>query len=209
MSEEGQDQTRLYKRLSILILALIAIIAVLSIAWVILQWSIAESVYSVKAGLDWFGITFYSDYTFIVAALFSLLLVYPKPGGSDLWKFGTVLYRRMRPYVEEEEKRPSEKLNVWLWFLWQTIKWATGFYTFATFGAFPFLGPIMDPIRMMIMGLGSWGDVPRVLALPIAPASGAGLVDLMPTIRLSCLSSRPDSSSDCCPTSPPEGAQSG
>jgi hypothetical protein len=186
MSEEGgRDQARLFKWLSVFILILIGIIAVLSVAWVILQWSIAESVYSLKAGLDWFGITFYSDYTFVAAALFSLLLVYPGPGGSDLWKLGTVAYRRMRPYVEEEEeRRPSEKLNVWLWILWQTIKWAIGFYAFATFGAFPFLGPIMDPIRMMVMGLGSWEDVPRAFALPVAPASGASLVGLMPTLTV-------------------------
>jgi hypothetical protein len=181
---EGEGRTGLYKWLSVFFLVLIGIIAALSVAWVILRWSIAESVYSLKAGLDWFGITFYSDYTFVAAALFSLLLIYPRPGGSDLWKFGTVVYRRMRPYETEQESTPSEKMNFWLWVLWQTIKWAIGFYTFATFGAFPFLGPVMNPIRMMIMGLGSWGDVPRVLVLPITPASGAGLVNLMPALTI-------------------------
>ncbi|MDG7015753.1 MAG: hypothetical protein JRM82_00075, partial [Nitrososphaerota archaeon] len=105
-------------------------------------------------------------------------------GRSDLWKLGTVLYRRSRPYEAEQEARPSEEMNVWLWVLWQTVKWAMGFYTFATFGAFPFLGPIMSPIRMMAVGLGSWADVPRVLTLPVSPASGSGFIDLMPTLTI-------------------------
>ena len=184
MGTEGEEQVRMNKRLSMLILALIAVAVVLGAAWVILQWSIAESVYSLKAGLDWFGITFYSDYTFIVAGLFALLLVYPRPGRSDLWKLFTVMWRRARPYMEENEVMPSERLNVWLWVLWQAVKWAIGFYSFVSFGAFPFMGPIMNPIRMTIMGLGSWADLPRVLSLPLFPASGSGFIDLMPALSI-------------------------
>jgi hypothetical protein len=184
MGTEEEVQTQRYKWPSLLILVLIGVAVVLAIAWLILQWSIAESVYSLKAGLDWFGITFYSDYTFVVGALFALLLVYPRPGRSDLWKLGTVLYRRARPYMEEGEVVLNEKLNVWLWVLWQAIKWAIGFYAFVEFGAFILLGPIMNPIRMMIMGLGSWSDLPRVLALPITPASGSGFIDLMPALSI-------------------------
>jgi hypothetical protein len=184
MGLEGEEQVRLNRRLSLLIVVLIGIVAVLAVAWVILQWSIAESVYSLKAGLNWFGITFYSDYTFIVGALFALLLIYPSPGRSDLWKLVTVMYRRTRPYTEEGEVVPSEKLNIWLWVLWQTIKWALGFYGFVASGSFILLGPIMNPIRMMIMGLGSWADVPRVLSLPISPATGSGFIDLMPTLSI-------------------------
>ncbi|HYB45306.1 MAG TPA: hypothetical protein VEC92_02170, partial [Nitrososphaerales archaeon] len=184
MGVEGEEQVRLNKRLSILVVVLIGVVAVLAAAWIILQWSIAESVYSLKAGLNWFGITFYSDYTFVVGALFALLLIYPSPGKSDLWKLFTVMYRRTRPYTEEGEAVPSEKLNIWLWVLWQTIKWALGFYGFVSSGAFILLGPIMNPIRMMIMGLGSWADIPRVLSLPVAPATGSGFVDLMPTLSI-------------------------
>ena len=183
-SDAGNDPTRLYRRLTVLVLILIAVASVLAVAWVILQWSVAESVYSVKAGLDWFGITFYHEYTFIAAALFALLLVYPRPGGSDLWKLGTVGYRLTRPYEAEGEKRPSEKMNVWLWSLWQTVKWAVGFYTFVSTGGFLFLGPVMNPITMMTMGLGSWVDVPTVFALPVAPASGPGFINLMPTLSI-------------------------
>ncbi len=184
-SDDGDGPARLYKRLTLLILTLIAIAAVLAVAWVILQWSIAESVYSAKAGLDWFGITFYHEYTFVAAGLFALLFVYPKPGGSDLWKLGTVVYRRMRPYeAEEEGTRISDKMNVWLWALWQTLKWAIAFYAFSASGGFPFLGPTMNPIIMMAMGLGSWADLPKVFALPLAPESGPGFIGLMPTLSI-------------------------
>ena len=183
MTEERESQPRLFRWLSILIVALIAFVVVLAVAWVLLQWAIAEHVYSLKAGLDWFGITFYHDYTFVAAALFALLLVYPRRGGSDLWRLGTVAYRLTRPY-EAEENRPSEKMNNWLWGLWQTVKWAVGFLLFVTYGGFLFLGPTMNPIMMMSMGLGSWGSVPGVFALPLTSATGAGFVSLMPTLSV-------------------------
>jgi hypothetical protein len=180
-----EDRARLYKWLTRLVLVFIAVAVALAVAWVILQWSIAESVYSAKAGLDWFGITFYHEYTFVAAGLFALLLVYPNPGGSDLWRLGTVLYRRMRPYeAEQEGTRISEKMNVWLWALWQTLKWALAFFAFTASGGFPFLGPVMNPITMMTMGLGNWADVPRIFALPLSPTSGAGLVALMPAMTV-------------------------
>ena len=73
--DAGEERARLYKWLTRLIVVIVALTAVLATAWVILQWSIAESVYSAKSGLDWFGITFYHDYTFIAGGLFALLLV--------------------------------------------------------------------------------------------------------------------------------------
>jgi hypothetical protein len=42
----------------------------------------------------------------------------------------------------------------------------------------------MNPISMITMGLGSWSDVPRVFVLPIAQASGPGLVRLMPALTI-------------------------
>jgi predicted RNA-binding protein len=98
LGTENEGQPRLFRRLSVLVIAVVAVIAALAVLWIILQWSIAVHVYSLKAGLDWFGITFYHDYTFVAAALFALLLIYPRPGGSDLWKLGTVIYRLQRPY---------------------------------------------------------------------------------------------------------------
>ncbi len=171
------------------LLALIAVIIVLGIAWVILQWSIAEYVYSTKAGLDWFGITFYHDYAFVAAALFSLLLIYPKVGGSDLAQIFSVVGRRARrgydyePTVESPrtETRP---MNGWLWAIWQAVKWAIGFYLFVSFHGFLFLGETMNSITMATMGLGSWSELGRVFLLPLYPASGSELVSLMPTMQI-------------------------
>ena len=97
-ADEAGGRTRFGRKTAWFFIAVIAVIIVLSIAWVILQWSIAEYVYSTKAGLDWFGITFYHDYVFIAAGLFALLLIYPKVGGSDLWRLVGVLGRRTRRY---------------------------------------------------------------------------------------------------------------
>jgi hypothetical protein len=184
-AEAALGSPKVRRALTFFFLVVIAAAVALGVAWVVLNWSIAQSVYSAKAGLGWFGITFYHDYTFIAAGLFALLLVYPKPGGSDLWRLGTVVFRRMRPYeAEQGGMRIPEKMNVWLWALWQVLKWAIGFYAFAASGAFPFLGQIMNPIMMMSMGLGSWANVPRIFALPLAPASGASLVALMPSMSV-------------------------
>ncbi|HYC26621.1 MAG TPA: hypothetical protein VEB67_01205, partial [Nitrososphaerales archaeon] len=184
--EAGDDgRVRLYRWLTRVLVVLIAVAVVLGIAWVVLQWSIAEAVYSAKAGLDWFGITFYHDYIFVAAGLFGLLVIYPRPGGSDLWRLGGVFFSRVRPVgVEEELPRVGDRMNVWLWALWQTVKWTVAFYAFASTGAFPGLGPIMNPIMMMTMNLGSWGNVPTIFALPVAPASGAGFVTLMPSLSI-------------------------
>ena len=178
-----EAEPRIFKRLSMLVIALAALVAVLSVLWIVLQWSIAEHVYSLKAGLDWFGITFYHDYTFVAGALFALLLIYPRPGGSDLWRLGTVGIRLMRPY-DEGGQRPSEKMNVWLWGLWQVVKWALGFYIFVATGGFLILGSVMNPIMMMSQGLGSWGAVPQIFALPLTSATGAGWVSLMPALNV-------------------------
>jgi hypothetical protein len=71
----------------IFLIIIIAIITVITALWIDLQWSIAIQVYNQKAGLNWFEITFYHNYTFIAAALFALLLINPITGHSDLWRF--------------------------------------------------------------------------------------------------------------------------
>jgi hypothetical protein len=183
LGAEDSGPPRVFRRLSILVIALVAVVAVLAVLWIVLQWSIAEHVYSLKAGLNWFGITFYHDYTFVAAAIFALLLIYPRPGGSDLWRLGTVAIRLMRPY-DEEERRPSEKMNIWLWGLWQVVKWALGFYIFVATGGFLILGPIMNPIMMLSQGLGNWGSIPSIFALPLTSATGTEWVNLMPALTI-------------------------
>jgi len=170
----------------LVLLVVIGATVVLSVAWVILQWSIAEAVYSSKADLNWFSITFYHDYLFVAAALFALLLIYPKVGGSDLRGLFDVLGRTMRRDEFEQEERPrrNEKMNPWLWALWQTVKWAFGFYLFVAIHGFPLLGEVMNSTMMAIMGMGSWASVPRILVLPLLPASGQELVSLMPAMQI-------------------------
>ena len=188
-SDEVEVRTRFGRKTAWFFIAIIAVILVLSIAWVVLQWSIAEYVYSTKATLNWFGITFYHDYVFIAAGLFALLLIYPKVGGSDLWRLVGVLGRRTRRYEYENEppeapRTDGRAMSPWLWALWQTAKWALGFYAFVSLRGFPLLGQIMNPIMMTIMGLGSWTSVARVFFLPLFPASGPQLVGLMPTMQI-------------------------
>jgi hypothetical protein len=186
MEGEEPRRFRFGRGLTWLLLAVIGVTIVVSIAWVILQWSIAQAVYSSKADLNWFGITFYHNYLFLAAGLFALLVVYPKVGGSDLKGLIEVLGRRMRRDEFEQEERPrsNEKMNPWLWAIWQTLKWALAFAAFVAIHGFPLLGETMNSIMMAIMGLGSWASVPRIFVLPLFPASGAQLVTLMPAMQI-------------------------
>jgi hypothetical protein len=182
---EEQGRARIVRKFVWLFFGVLIATVILAIAWLVLEWSISEAVYSSKAGLDWFGITFYRDYLFVAAALFSLLLINPKPGGSDTWRLFRTIGRFARRYEEEETAPKGDGwLNVWLWALWQTLKWATGFYLFVSVHGFTILGETMNSIMMMVTGLGSWGSVPRIFVLPLLPASGEELVGLMPSMQI-------------------------
>jgi hypothetical protein len=174
----------------IIIAAIITIIVVLSILWIDLQWSISINVYSQKAGLDWFAITFYHNYVFIAAALFSLLLLNPLAGHSDLWRFVNSLNKAFYPATERSDQYviPTESPKVTLskprWLLWQLLKWVGAFIIFVVLrGDLPFIGNVMNPIMMAATGTGSWGSIGRIFILPLAPASGTELVTLMPTME--------------------------
>ena len=52
-----------------IILAIVVILIAFIGADIWLNWTINESMYQTKAGLDWFGINFYGGLTFIVAGL--------------------------------------------------------------------------------------------------------------------------------------------
>jgi hypothetical protein len=174
----------------IIIAAIITILVVLSILWIDLQWSISINVYSQKAGLDWFAITFYHNYVFIAAALFSLLLLNPLAGHSDLWRFVNSLNKAFYPATERSDQYviPTESPKVTLskprWLLWQLLKWVGAFIIFVVLrGDLPFIGNVMNPIMMAATGTGSWGSIGRIFILPLAPASGTELVTLMPTME--------------------------
>jgi hypothetical protein len=176
-----------------LIIGVIAVVVALFAAWTYLEWSIYDYMYSLKAGLNWFQIVFYHNYTFIAAALFSLLLINPKVGESDLWRLvstflrGSLMVRRPR---ELEGEAPAyepirlPKPGKWLWFLWQVIKWSAGFAYFVLTSGLMYLGNVMNPLMMLSMGMGDWSKVPRILILPLFPASGTELVSLMPALEI-------------------------
>ena len=172
----------------IIILIIVIVVAVLSALWVSLQWSIAIQVYSQKAGLNWFEITFYHNYTFIAAALFALLIINPMPKHSDLWRLFYSFQNAFYPETEREQAtpipNPPPPLTRQRWLIWQILKWTVAFGIFiAIRGYLPFIGNVMNPIIMAATGIGSWADVGRIFTLPFAPATGTELVSLMPTME--------------------------
>lgn len=169
-----------------MLIAILAIIVALFAAWTYLEWSVAEKVYSAKSGLDWFGITFYHSSTFILAALLALLVINPRVGKSDLSGLVTLLSRRTTYGDEVQYQRPLGEIKTgpWVWGFWQLVKWVLVFTYFVSNQSFPFLGPIMNSVAMLGQGLGTWGDVPRLLVLPLFPASGTELINLMATMEV-------------------------
>ena len=167
------------------LVAIFAIIVGLFAAWTYLEWSVAEHVFSAKAGLDWFGITFYHGYIFVVGALLALLVINPQVGKSDLSGLVVLMSRRQSPYGEEYARPLTEiKPGVWVWGFWQFVKWALVFGYFVLNRSFPLSGPIMNSVAMLAQGLGSWSQIPGLLALPLFPSSGTGLIGLMPTMEV-------------------------
>jgi hypothetical protein len=175
-----------------LVLGITILVVALSALWIDLQWSISIQVYSLKAGLDWFQIVFYHNYVFVAGALFSLLLVNPKIGHSDLWRLIAAIRKGVSFEPRLEKPKDSTPTPVspqlphgkWLWLPWQIAKWGLGFAVFIIGrGNLFFIGNAMNPIMMASMGIGSWSEVPRIFVLPISAASGADLVSLMPSME--------------------------
>ncbi len=183
MEEPGRRRISFGPKMAWALIGVLTIVLALFAAWTLLEWSIAEHVYSLKAGLDWFGINFYGGSTFIAAAVLALVVINPEVGKSDLGSLISLLSRRMTSY--EESERPGEvKAGKWLWGLWQLAKWAAVFGLFVANRSFPLLGQVMNPIAMMSQGLGDWSAVGRVFLLPAFPASGNEFVGLMPTLEI-------------------------
>src|ERR1700730_420963 len=110
------------------LIVILALIVALFAAWTYLQWSIAEHVFSTKANLDWFGITFYHGLTFVVGGLLALLVINPRVGKSDLSGLVSLgMLSRRTPGEEYERLNPEIKPGPWLWGLWQVVKWALVF----------------------------------------------------------------------------------
>lgn len=149
--------------------------------------------YRAKAGLDWFSINYYGGLTFVVAGLLALLFVNPIPRRSDLLEAFNALMglqyrqsvsyggygqtqRRIRPvYI-----RPGRAL----WAFWQFLKWVILFGIFTLSNGFPAMGNITIVADMALKGFGSTADVGRIAVLPLFPASGNAIVNLIPTMEI-------------------------
>jgi len=182
------------KLLPYLILAVFLVAIGLFIGTIWLNWTIFESMYRSKAGLDWFGINFYGGLTFLVAGVLALFFVNPFPRRSDLFEAfnalmglqyrqtayggygGQMPQRRIRPmYI-----RPSSLL----WSFWQILKWSVLFGLFTLNNGFPGFGNLTMEIDMALKGYGSWSLVPRIADLPLNPASSSGIISLVPTMEI-------------------------
>lgn len=174
------------------ILAIIIIVVALIGADIWLNWTINESMYQTKAGLDWFGINFYGGLTFVVAALLALLFVNPIPRRSDAFEaFNSLMGLQYRnPYLGQYGQqtrrirplyiRPSQSL----WAFWQAVKWVILFAVFTVSNGFPGLGNLAIVVDMTSKGFGSSSLVPRVFELPLFPGSAQEIINLMPTMQL-------------------------
>ena len=176
-----------------ILLAIILIVVAFVGANIWLQWSILESMYSLKAGLDWFSIAFYGGLTFVVGAILALLFINPNPRRSDLFEafnslmglqyrnpyfgnYGQQSQRRIRPmYI-----RPSKTL----WGLWQAIKFVVLFGIFSANNGFPGFGNITIVLDMALRGYGSWSLVPRIVTLPLYPPTGQEVIGLLPSLEI-------------------------
>jgi hypothetical protein len=169
----------------------IGIIITLYGMWVYLNWTILQTVYQAKAGIDWFGTVFYRNNTFIVAGLLAFLTLNPRLGKSNLWGALNAISQAMaRARSQWYDSAPMPTVDVRLgtrytmWALWQAVKWSLAFLVIIALNGFPFLGNLTIPVTMLSMGLGSWSLLGRVITLPFSPATGSELVSLMPTLEV-------------------------
>jgi hypothetical protein len=176
------------------LLALVLVIVGLYAASVWLNWTILETMYNAKAGLDWFGINFYGGLTFLVAAILALLFVNPFPRRSDLFEsFNALigLQYRQTPYggygsgVPQRRVRPMYiRPSKLLWGFWQLLKWTILFGIFSVYNGFPGFGNLTIVVDMALKGYGSWGLVPQVAFLPLSPGSSSEIISLIPTMEI-------------------------
>ncbi|RLI37300.1 hypothetical protein DRO55_01645 [Candidatus Bathyarchaeota archaeon] len=151
-----------------------------------LNWKIMQSMYLLKSGLDWFNITFYHNYTFILAAILALLTLNPMVGRSDLYEAWEAFQWMMRMEYGTGEAMPtfSPKTRRTLWIFWQLFKWVAAFLLIASINGLPFLGKVTPIFCMAMKGIGDWRLIPRIMLLPVSPASSSELISLMPTMEV-------------------------
>ena len=174
----------------------VAIISAAVILWSMYMWLdfiIIQTMYTAKASLNWFQISFYYNYTFIFAALLALLTVNPLWGRSDLYEAfnGFQQLAKLRsPMTPAPPPLPFQFPTIKLkrtrstWLMWQLFKWAVAFSVIVTAQEIPYIGPFVTVFYMMLKGFGSWSQVPRVFMMALQPASSAELIALMPTLEV-------------------------
>jgi len=154
-----------------------------------LTWTILQTMYRGKAGIDWFNTVFYHNYTFILAAVLALLTFNPQIGRSDVYELWETIRWLIRGAYEQSETKGalptfSFKTRKTMWFFWQFLKWMVAFSVIASLNGLPFLGKVTPIFYMALTGIGDWRLTPRILILPMVPASGSELILLMPTMEV-------------------------
>lgn len=196
-------QKGLRSRILLAFISFVTFIAFLYIVNVWLNWTVFQYMYSIKAGLNWSQIVFYHGYTFIVAAILSLIVINPIPGHSDIlsaiaaitsrtWQFPREpRFRTYSDYRFFSTGQPSPpvvqspfRISFRLWGVWQAIKYIFAYLLIAGLAGLPFFGNIAMPALMMSQGYGSWALVPRLLALPFIFASPSEIIHLIPTMQI-------------------------
>jgi len=170
-------------RLTRILLVAVSVVVVFYGLFVWLDWRILQTMYEKKAGIDWFGTVFYHDYTFIVAGLLSLLVINPRIGRSDLWE----VFSATRSYAGAMygvRGVPSFKLGRASWFFWQFLKWVVAFLYIVPANGLPGFGNVTIVVLMLMNGIGNWGQLSRVMLLPVMPASAAELKMFVPTMEV-------------------------
>lgn len=169
-------------RIAPLLILLIIVIGGVGIfgAYVWLNWTINQFMYSSKAGADWFGIVFYNGMTFVVASLLALLFLNPIPGRSDIFDAANAIIGSASPNARPMTLKPS----ILLWAFWQFAKWVLAFATFVNSNGIPGLGNLAMAVSMMRGGFGDWGIVPKIFLSPIDPLGSEEIVAVMPTMEI-------------------------
>ena len=160
-------------------------------AYTFLLWAIYEHTYLIKFGIDWFNTVFYHGYAFIVPAIFALAVIYPIPNRSDLFAFfrsvATTSSRKSYDHfvTPHEGVIPKETMGVsrLIWISWQVVKYVIAYLIAYSVQGFLLYSNVTEALMLDLYKFGSWSEIPRILALPLYPASGLQLVALIPTMQ--------------------------
>ena len=165
--------------------AIVAAAVGVYVSYRLLLWQVFEQMYAAKFGMDWWGTVFYGGWAFVVPAVFAFAVVYPVPRGSDLFAFLKAVNGRRIEFSGLEPDRPAAGGNASrnAWLAWQGVKWLVAYYIAYLAQGFILYPNVTETLEFDFHGIGSWAQVPRLFALPLFPASGSGLISLVPTME--------------------------